>query len=130
MPGLPRKASNEPLRHVTLQNGSGLRTNLLGPFLFGSLRRSPNSEPVASPHHGQSGILPRVWRKGLHAKKSERLAGLLQLLRGTLLGHYINHSGRAGWSKCGLRTILLGPFLQESLDGRLISGAGEGVPSY
>jgi len=45
--------------------------------------------------------LPRVWGKGLHAKKSERLADLPQLLRRTLLGYYITHSGR---SKCGLRT--------------------------
>ena len=46
------RASSEPLRHVTLKKRNGLRTSLLGPFLFGSLRRRPNSEPVASPRHG------------------------------------------------------------------------------
>jgi hypothetical protein len=52
MPGLPRKASSQPLRHVTLKKRNGLRTSLLGPFLFSSLRRCPNSEPAASSHHG------------------------------------------------------------------------------
>ena len=45
-----------------------------------------------------------MWKKGLHAKKSERLAGLPQLLRRTLLSYHINHIGRATCSKCGLRT--------------------------
>jgi hypothetical protein len=34
MPGSLRKASSEPLRHVTLKKHSGLRTILLGPFLL------------------------------------------------------------------------------------------------
>src|SRR5262249_22970618 len=37
MPGSLRKASSEPLRHVILQNRSGLRTSLLGPLLFASV---------------------------------------------------------------------------------------------
>jgi hypothetical protein len=41
MPGLPRKASSEPLRHVTLKKHSGPRTSLLGPFLLALLLSSP-----------------------------------------------------------------------------------------
>src|SRR5262249_35931919 len=52
MPGFPRKASSDPLNHVTLKNHSGPKTSLLGPLLFGSWRRCPNSEPAASLHHG------------------------------------------------------------------------------
>ena len=40
MPGLPRKASSETLRHVILQNGRGLRTGPLGPFLLPIVQRT------------------------------------------------------------------------------------------
>jgi hypothetical protein len=47
MPGLPRKASSEPLRHVTLKKHSGPRTSFLGPFLLRSMCLQGYSDSAA-----------------------------------------------------------------------------------